>query len=55
MKNTEKYFYGVAGFIEDTQEISAVYDRAVKRLEPFKGSSGYKMEMQKAQADGKPT
>lgn len=51
MKNTEKYFYGVAGFIEDVAEISATYDRAVKRLEPFKGSTGYTMEMQKAQTD----
>ena len=51
MKNSEKYFYGVAGFIEDMAEIAATYDRAVKRLEPFKGSSGYKMEMQKAQAE----
>ena len=51
MKNSEKYFYGVAGFIEDMAEVAATYDRAVKRLEPFKGSSGYKMEMQKAQAE----
>lgn len=51
MKNTEKYFYGVAGFIEDMQEISAAYDRACKRLEAFKGSTGYTVEMQKAQAD----
>lgn len=32
MKNTEKYFYGVAGFIEDMNEINANYDKAVKRL-----------------------
>lgn len=51
MKNCEKYFYGVAGFIEDMAEISATYDRACKRLEAFKGSTGYKMEMQKAQAE----
>lgn len=51
MKNSEKYFYGVAGFIEDMQEVSAVYDRAVKRLEPFKGSTGYTVELQKAQAE----
>lgn len=51
MKNSEKYFSGVCGFIEDMAEIAATYDRAVKRLEPFKGSSGYKMEMQKAQAE----
>lgn len=37
MKNTEKYFNGVAGFIEDMAEISATYDKAVKRLEAFKG------------------
>lgn len=49
MKNTEKYFYGVAGFIEDMAEIAATHDRAVKRLEAFKGSTGYTMEIQKAQ------
>lgn len=49
MKNTEKYFYGVSGFIEDMAEIAATYDRAVKRLEAFKGSAGYTMEIQKAQ------
>lgn len=51
MKNTEKYFYGVAGLIEDMSEISATYDRAVKRLEPFKGSAGYATEVRKAQTD----
>lgn len=51
MKNSEKYFNCVCGFVEDMQEISATYDRAVKRLEPFKGSAGYTAEMQKAQAD----
>ena len=50
MKNTEKYFYGVAGFIEDMNEINANYDKAVKRLEPFKGSDGYNQGMQEAQA-----
>ncbi len=50
MKNTEKYFYGVAGFIEDMAEINANYDKAVKRLEPFKGSDGYNQGMQEAQA-----
>ncbi len=45
MKNTEKYFYGVAGFIEDMNEINANYDKAVKRLEPFKGSDGYNQGM----------
>lgn len=49
MKNTEKYFYGVSGFIEDMAEIAATYDRAVKRLAAFKGSTGYTMEIQKAQ------
>lgn len=51
MKNTEKYFYGVAGFIEDMQEINATYDRARKRLQAFEGSTGYTTEMQKAQTD----
>lgn len=51
MKNTEKYFYGVAGLIEDMAEISATYDRACKRLEAFKGSSGYDQEVRRAQAD----
>ena len=50
MKKTEKYFHGVAGFIEDMAEISANYDKAVKRLEPFKGSDGYNQGMQEAQA-----
>lgn len=50
MKNTEKYFYSVAGFIEDMNEINANYDKAVKRLEPFKGSDGYNQGMQEAQA-----
>lgn len=49
MKNTEKYFHSVSGFIEDMAEIAATYDRAVKRLEAFKGSTGYTMEIQKAQ------
>lgn len=51
MKNTEKYFYGVAGFIEDAQETTTTYDRAVKRLEPFAGSSGYESGMKEAQTD----
>ena len=50
LKKTEKYFHGVAGFIEDMAEISANYDKAVKRLEPFKGSDGYNQGMQEAQA-----
>lgn len=51
MKNTEKYFHGVAGFIEDMQEISGTYDRAVQRLEPFKGSVAYEQGMQTTQAE----
>lgn len=50
MKNSEKYFYGVAGFIEDMTEINAQYDKAVKRLEPFRGSEGYNRGMREAQA-----
>lgn len=50
MKNTEKYFHGIAGFIEDMIEINGKYDKAVKRLEPFKGSEGYTRGMQTAQA-----
>lgn len=49
MKNTEKYFHSVSGFIEDMAEIAATYDRAVKRLEPFVGSAGYTTEIRKAQ------
>lgn len=51
MRNAERYFYNVAGFIEDMQEASATYDRAVKRLEPFAGSSGYESGMKEAQTD----
>lgn len=51
MKNTEKYFHSVSGFIEDMAEIAATYDRAVKRLEPFKGSAGYGQEVRKAQTE----
>lgn len=51
MKNSEKYFHAVGGYIEDMQAISGTYDRTVQRLEPFKGSAGYTAEMQKAQAD----
>lgn len=50
MKNTEKYFNGVAGFIEDMAEISATYDKAVKRLEAFKGSAGYDQGIKEAHA-----
>lgn len=50
MKNTEKYFHGVAGFIEDMTEINANHDKEDKRLEPFKGSDGYNKGMQEAQA-----
>lgn len=48
MKNTEKCFFNTAGLIEDMAEIAATYDRAVKRMEPFKGSAGYTAEMQRA-------
>lgn len=51
MKNTEKYFHSVAGFIEDMAEIAATYDCAVKRLEPFVGSAGYGQEIRKAQTE----
>lgn len=51
MKNTERYFSNVAGYIEDMQAISGTYDRTVQRLAAFKGSAGYTAEMQKAQAD----
>lgn len=51
MKNTEKYFHGVCGFIEGMAEIAATYDRAVQRLAAFEGSRGYTVELQKAQAD----
>lgn len=51
MKNTEKYFHSVSGFIEDMAEIAATYDCAVKRLEAFKGSAGYDQETRKAQAE----
>lgn len=50
MKNTEKYFYSVAGFIKDMTEINANHDKEVKRLEPFKGSDGYNQGMREAQA-----
>lgn len=50
MKNTEKYFNAVAGFIEDMAEISATYDKAVKRLEAFKGSTGYDQGVKEARA-----
>lgn len=50
MKNTERYFFGVTGFIEDMEEILARYEKAVKHLEPFKGSEGYKQGIQEAGA-----
>jgi len=49
MKNSEKYYNDVAGFIEDMAEINSKYARAIERLEPFKGSEGYNQEMQAAQ------
>lgn len=51
MKNSEKYFNCACGFIEDMAEIAATYDRAVKRLEPFAGSSGYESGMKEAQTE----
>lgn len=51
MKNTEKYFNNVSGFIEDMQEISGTYGRAVQSLESFKGSVAYEQGMQTAQAE----
>ena len=51
MKNSEKYFHAVGGYIEDMQAISGTYDRTVQRLEQFRGSNGYAVELQKAQAD----
>lgn len=51
MKNSEKYFHAVGGYIEDMQAISGTYDRTVQRLEQFRGSNGHTAEMQKAQAD----
>ena len=51
MKNTERYFNNVAGFIEDMQEISGTYDRAVQSLEAYEGSTFYKQSMQTAQAE----
>lgn len=51
MKNTERYFNNVAGFIEDMKEAAATYDRAVQRLEPFKGSVAYEQGMQTARAE----
>lgn len=50
MKNTEKYFYGVSGFIEDAVEISTAFSQAVKRLEVFKGSTGYDQGVKEARA-----
>lgn len=50
MKITKKYFNGVCGFIEDMNEINSKYEKAIKRLEPFKGSEGYTLEMRAAQA-----
>lgn len=51
MKNTDRYFNNVAGFIEDMQEIFGTYGRAVQSLEPFKGSVAYEQGMQTAQAE----
>lgn len=51
MKNSEKYFHAVGGYIEDMQAISGTYDRTVQRLEQFRGSNGYAVELQKARAD----
>lgn len=51
MKSTERYFNNVAGFIEDMKEAAATYDRAVQRLEPFRGSVAYEQGMQTARAE----
>lgn len=51
MKNTEQYFHVVGGFIEDMQEISGTYDRAVQSLEAYEGSTFYKQSMQTARAE----
>lgn len=50
MKNSEKYFHGVAGFIEDMAEINAAYDKEIRYLEPYRGSEGFTQGVQKAQA-----
>lgn len=50
MKNTEKYFHGVAGFIEDMAEISAAYSDETRALEPYRGSEFFTSGMQEAQA-----
>lgn len=51
MKNSEKYYNGVCGFIEDMQEIFGTYGRAVQSLEVYKGSIAYEQGMQTAQAE----
>ena len=51
MKNTERYFNNVAGFIEDMKEAAATYDRTVQSLEAYEGSAFYKQSMQTAQAE----
>lgn len=48
MKNTERFFNEINGFIEDMGEISARYNAELTRLEPFKGSEGYNTLAQQA-------
>lgn len=49
MKNTEQFYNHVTGFIDEVSEAVAKYDSTVKRLEPYKGSSGYDQQIKEAQ------
>lgn len=51
MTNTKAYFFNVTGFIDDMKEIWQRYDSEVKRMEPYKGSEGYKDRMKQAEAE----
>lgn len=50
MKNTEQFYNHVTGFIDEVAEAVTQYNSTVKRLEPYKGSSGYDQQLKEAQA-----
>lgn len=49
MKNSERFYNNICGFVDDMAEVVAKYDATVKRLEPYKGSSGYNSQIREAE------
>lgn len=49
MKNSERFYNRVTGFIDEMAEAVAKYNTTVERLERYRGSSGYDRDIQEAQ------